>query len=803
MNEQKTFLIIDGHGLAYRGYYAIKANLSAPDGTPTRMLVGAMNALFKVQKEIHPDCTVIVFDAAGKTFRHELLPDYKAKREKTPDDFRIQLPILKDLLKFSGYKIISRESVEADDVIASLAKHIQNKGHHAVIFTSDKDLFQLLGTGVTMLRPVSKGNVEIYDVSTFAEEYKFMPSSMADFLAIAGDSVDNIKGVEGIGDDGAKKLLAQFPTIEEIYKNIDKIDTRNKNKLKAFGIEKTLWIRENLTKLRDNLFDDDVNILDECLNCKSDIEKAIELAERLALKKVLEHLKKNPDDEDDKTPPSHFVSHLPLAGEASSDTTWQGEAIKPECDLMTLDFKNELKDNPQKFADNPKIWDLKTAYYMLHPDTTGKKFPELLEELKSQDEIDNLAGKLEGEIFSHDGLHEVMTEIDLPLIPVLNCMEAHGVRIEHEKFSLVQKELEEKILEIEEEVINDAGVDINVNSPKQVSWLLFERLGFKPETKTKGKTSYSTDAAVLEKLSKLPNGKIPALILEHRELAKMLSGFVVPLQRAADADGIIHTTFLPASTGTGRLSSRDPNLQNIPAYGNWAEKIKSGLIPVEPGNIFVSADYSQIELRVLAYMSGEEKLIEAFRNQRDIHTETASWVFDTAPEFVTPELRRAAKMINFGLLYGMSSFGLAERLGISRREAAEIMKKYFDALPEIQNFLEIIVNDAKERGYSRTLAGRIRPVNEIPAWGAALDRALINSPVQGTAADIARRAMIKFAEKVPGKLFLQVHDSLVCECSEKEAGEIADTLSEIMKSSGGEINHLEVQIKSGKSLCDV
>ena len=308
MNGQKTFLIIDGHGWAYRGYYALKANLTAPDGTPTKMLVGAMNALFKVQKEIQPDCTVIVFDAEGKTFRHELLPDYKATREKTPDDFRVQLPILKDLLKFSGYEIISRKGVEADDVIASLARCTQKEGHHAVIFTSDKDFFQLLGTGITVLRPISKGNTKIYDVSAFVEEYKFMPSSMADFLAIAGDSVDNIKGVEGIGDDGAKKMLAQFPTIEEIYRNIDKIDTRNKNRLKAFGIEKTLWIRENLIKLRDNLFDNDTNILDECLNFKPDIEKAVELAERLALKKVLEHLKKNPDDDKETSEHSTKIS---------------------------------------------------------------------------------------------------------------------------------------------------------------------------------------------------------------------------------------------------------------------------------------------------------------------------------------------------------------------------------------------------------------------------------------------------------------------------------------------------------------
>ena len=395
-----------------------------------------------------------------------------------------------------------------------------------------------------------------------------------------------------------------------------------------------------------------------------------------------------------------------------------------------------------------------------------------------------------------------MTKIDLPLIPVLNQMEDHGVRIDFEKFSLVQNELQEKIFAIENEIFNDTGATININSPQQVSWLLFERLNFEPVGMTKGKKSFSTDANALEKLSKLQNGKIPGLILEHRELSKMLSGFVIPLQKAAAKDGIIHTTFEPAFTGTGRLSSRDPNLQNIPAFGQWAEKIKSGLIPVNPENIFVSADYSQIELRVLAYMSGEEKLIEAFKNNRDIHTETASWVFDTSPEFVTPELRRAAKMINFGLLYGMSSFGLSERLNISRNEAKEIMKKYFDALPDIEKFLDEIVKTAKKNGYSKTLAGRIRPVKEIPAKGLALDRALINSPIQGTAADIARKAMITFAEEVKEKLFLQVHDSLVCECPKNDAEKISEILSDIMKASGDELN-LSVQVKIGSSLMGV
>ncbi len=791
--QEKKFLIIDGHGLAYRGYYAlIKAKLSAPDGTPTGMLVGSINMLYKVLNEVRPDYTVIVFDAGGKTFRHELLPDYKSTRKPTPDDFRIQLPLLKELLIYLGLKIISREGVEADDVIASLASLVHREGHQAVVLTSDKDLFQLVGTGVTVLRMVDKGisGAEIYDTDAFKQEYNFMPVSMPDYLALVGDSVDNIKGVEGIGIQGAKKLLAKFPSLEEIFANIETLDTRSKNKLRACGFEHALWIRDNLTKLKADVFDADKKILDECMSAAPDYESAMKIAERLALTKVQNLLQKVMNGEE-------IFNTVP---ESEDEKIIQ--PVAPVCDLITRNLKSELLDTPSKFENAPRIWDLKTAYYMLHPDIAEKNFQALNDALKTQQELEEMAAKLEGEILSYEDLHDVMTKIDLPLIPVLNQMEAHGVRIEPEKFSIIQDELEKKILKIELEVIDITGVRINLKSPKQVSWLLFEHLDFKPESKTKSK-SYSTDAAVLEKLAKLPNGQVPAMILEHRELTKMLSGFVMPLQKAAGLEGIIHTTFLPTSTGTGRLSSKDPNLQNIPAYGNWAEKIKSGLIPVTPENIFVSADYSQIELRVLAHMSGEEKLIDAFKNGRDIHTETASWVFGTAPEFVTPELRRAAKMINFGLLYGMSSFGLAERLSVSRTEAGEIMKKYFEALPGIQNFLDESVKEAIERGYSKTLAGRIRPVDEIPVRGQALERALINSPIQGTAADIARRAMIEFAKRCPGKLFLQVHDSLVCECPEPEANELAEILSSVMKSSGGEIEHLEVQIKIGKSLSDV
>ena len=769
--------------------------LCTSDGTPTGAILGFTNMLYKVQDEMNPDCTVITFDPEGKTFRHEYYSEYKSGRKKLNEidrvSFKTQLPLLKDLLRFSGYAVLTRPGFEADDLAASFTKIAHSEGHKVITLSSDKDWLQFLDTNITMLRLVGRGITEAkaYTVENFIAEYGFKPSSLVDYLAIAGDTTDNIKGVEGIGEKGAKPLLKQYSTIEKIFESLDKIPTRQKNLLAATGLEKVIEIREQLIRLKDNVFDGEKNLLTECLNLKPDLQKAEELAARLELRRVLARL-----GSDKK------VSYSSVNNSA--------EIIMPECEILTRDYKLELRETPKRFAGNPAIWDLKTAHYLLHPDTTTSKlFAKILDEINSHEEPDKFfadtIGKYNGEILKHEGLNDIMNKIDLPLIPVLNQMEDRGVRLDPEKFLSLQQELQEKIYEIELKIEHDTAVRINMKSPQQVSWLLFERLGFEPETLTKGKKVYSTDANVLEKLAKRPGGEIPRLILEHRELAKMLTGFVIPLQNAAIKEGIIHTTFEPASTGTGRLSSRDPNLQNIPAFGQWAEKIKAGLVPVNPENIFVAADYSQIELRVLAYLSGEERLIDAFKNKRDIHTETASWVFDTAPELVTPELRRAAKMINFGLLYGMSKYGLAERLNVSREEAKEIMTRYFDALPGLQKFLDRLVNEAKQLGFSRTLSGRIRPVKEIPAKGVALDRALINSPIQGTAADIARRAMINFESQQKGKLFLQVHDSLVCECSESEADEVAEALSEIMISSGGDIKHLEVQIKKGKNLSRV
>ncbi len=786
----KTFLIVDGHSLAHRAFHALPSTLTAPDGTPTGMIMTFMNMLYKVQDELSPDCTIVVFDAHGKTFRHEILKDYKATRPPTAEELKIQMPLLQELLTSSGFRVVILEGVEADDAAASIAKKVQQKGNEAVILSSDKDLFQILDVHIRMMRPIKNGisGAEIYDTKSFVSEYGFPPSSMSDYLAIIGDSADNIKGITGIGEKTAKKILSAFPKLEEIFSSLDKLGKSTRAKFEAVGLNEAIEKRDKLIMLRANLFDDDEKFLDDCLNFKGDFKKAENLALRLGLTRVLKRI---------------GSKKTPLPREIYSS----GNFKMPEAEIITCDYKSELRNCPEKFSEHKTVWDLKTAYYLLHPDESGTKFPEILKTVNNSDDpqktLRDLAGNIEAEICNYEGLHEVMTSIDIPLIPVLNRMEDHGIRIDAEVFKSVQNELEEKITEAESRLIDLTGVKINLNSSAQVSWLLFERMGFSPAAKTKSKTSFSTGAGVLEKLSHGQDGEIPALILEYRELSKMLTGFVIPLQRSADNDGIIHTTFEPAFTGTGRLSSRDPNMQNIPAFGQWAAKIKSGLVPVNPQNVFVSADYSQVELRVLAYMSGEERLIEAFRKDRDIHRETASWVFGVFPEFVTPEMRRDAKVINFGLLYGMSTFGLSERLGVSRIDAKSIMTRYFRALPGIENFIKGLADSAKERGYAKTLWGRIRPVKEIQAKSSGLERALINTPIQGTAADIARRALIDFDKVEGAELFLQVHDSLVCECPKNKADEAAEKLCDTMVKAGGEVNLLKAEAKTGISLADV
>ena len=381
----------------------MNANLTAPDGTPTSTIVGFMNMLYRVQDEIQPDFTVAVFDAKGKTFRHELSKEYKSSRPPLADDLRIQIPLLQKLLPLCGIRTVIREGVEADDTAASIAKIARREGCEVVVLSSDKDLFQILGDGVRIMRPVKKGvaGAEIYTEESFLREYGFHPASMPDYLAITGDSADDIKGVHGIGEKGAKKLLAQYPTIEAVYASLDALPKSQRNKLNAAGMDSVIWTRDNLTILRDNIFDDDPDFLNDCMSMTVNFEEAEKLALSLGLSRVLRRIGSS------KSPlPREFYQH-----EKSSE---------PQCEIITRDYKSELRDSPARFADSPSVWDLKTAYYLLHTDEAHRKFPALIEAVSKSDNpseaLRTLAGNVNAEIESYGGLSRVMNDIDLPII---------------------------------------------------------------------------------------------------------------------------------------------------------------------------------------------------------------------------------------------------------------------------------------------------------------------------------------------------------------------------------------------------
>ena len=805
-------LIIDGHSLIHRAYHAMP-DLNAPDGTKTGAVTGFFNMLFLAQDLLKPDLCAAAFDAHGKLARREVLPDYKANRAGLNDDLKVQIDLAQEILKLIGVQVLKSPGVEADDIIGTLAVKEAAKNNNIIILSSDKDLMQLINENIKMLRPITKGvsNAELYDKDLFVKEYKFEPELMADYLALIGDKADNIPGVKGIGEIGAANLISSFGSLENIFDNLDGLKPAIRKKLLDAGLEHVLKIRE-IIKLDLNLdFDLDLNI-------KADLNEAAALASRLGLKALLKHLNLKPEI---KVKAANIKAQdreaVIILNNLENDelialfNNKEPESFKPEFLNYNKIFTSDYKAILNKINLRQPDWDLRTAHYLVHPDLSFKTFKYLIEDILNQENkfeaLLNLKSELDAKFSDYINLNKIMTELDMPLIPVLYKMERHGVKIKPENFKNIQDELENKISEIENHIEFITGYKINLNSPRQVSDLLFNKLGLSlPNAKKKGGNFQSTAAEVLEQLIKLTDAQVPKLILDYRELSKILSAFVMPLQEHADNNFIVHTRFEPALTGTGRLSSQEPNLQNLPAFGDWACKLKSGLVPVHDGNIFISADYSQIELRVLAHLSREERLLEAFNDKRDIHAETASWVFDVAPEFVTPELRRMAKVINFGLLYGMNQFGLADRLGVSQAEAIDIMTRYFDALPGVKKYLDEITNQALAIGYAETLWGRVRPVNEINAKGQALKRVLINSPIQGTAADITRRAMLKLDKAINNKninLFLQVHDSLVCECAPESIDEAGEILRKNMEEAAELSLPLNVNIKTGSSLAEV
>ncbi len=842
---EKTILLVDGHGLAFRAFFALP-ELTAPDGTPTNALLGYANMLLKTMEDVKPDLAAVVFDAPGPTFRHEAYEAYKEGRQPTPPDFKVQLPFIKEFSEDLGLPVIEKPGIEADDVIASTARSAVKKGYRVVILTADKDIFQVLAEGLSVMRPL-KGVSEFraWTPESFREDYGFPPEAMADYLAMVGDSVDNVPGIKGVGDKTARSLLAEHGSLEGVYDNLDSLKPALRSKLEE-GRE-TAFASLELTRLR---LDEPLEAEDLAVGAMKRDELAA-LFERFALKKLAERLLG--ETAETASAAGHEPSALELketslekvlekeelafgwtgSGEYPQRFTmdevclcspggeyWKGEASPEVLDRISLwakkgrvttsGYKEICSAVPTLFGNPDNVWDVRLARYALHPERAASG--RISAEPEETSGLWRARRALEPGINSFD-LSKVMMEIDTPLCPVLASIERHGVRIDKGLLAKLGEELDLRTGEISAGIDVRVETHVNLNSPKQVAWLLFEKLGFPPVKKIK--TGLSTDVSVLEELAALPEGdpEVPKMLLEYREITKVITGFIQPLLKGIDPDtGCVHTTLEHTVTGTGRLSSRDPNLQNLPAFGNWAGRLRQALKPRIEGNIFLAGDYSQVELRILAHICGEDRLKDAFAQGRDIHSETAYWIFGGSDGEVTPEQRRMAKVVNFGLLYGMGVHGLSQRMGIGREEAASVIDRYFQAFPRVRDYMEGSAREAKERGFTTTLFGRIRPLAEVSTvegrGAGAIERVAVNTPLQGSAADIARVAMVRYYRAIgeaviEAPLVLQVHDSLVVECPPDKGETVSKILRDSMEGAASLSVPLEVQVKRGKSFEDI
>jgi DNA polymerase-1 len=848
-----SLYLIDGHNVLYRTFYGVP-RLSAPDGTPTNAILGVARILLKILKEDRPSAIVAAFDSREPTPRHDLYPGYKATRLSVPEDLAVQIPLVLEVIDALGVPRIQLPGAEADDIIGTLSRMAEEKGMEVVIVSSDKDLYQLVSPGVRVRDSLKERTVGEAEVR---ETFGVGPAQVVDLLALSGDPSDNVPGVPGIGEKTAAELIGEFGTLEELLAHTDRLKGSRREK-----IEKNAEV----ARLCRALMTIDRNVplketLEDLAPRPMRKERISSLFRKLGFRKLLEEL--GLDAEPMLLPPgaapapprkwkraeraSDLFPGIAKGGLSAAaivsgreefaavSATGYGTyvfptAIVPEVlrslgmasdRIFLFDGKSFFRSHGGSPDSSLPIFDLQVAGYLLAPDegtpTLAKLFarylPAAVGAAEGETPGDRAAGKAEALLslgilldakLSEAELTQIFRDVDMPLLPVLCRMEAAGIRIDAGIFRKLSEELAEGTREIERKVARIAGDDFNINSPKQLAFLLFEKLGLPPVKKTK--TGFSTDVEVLEQLKSAH--EIPGLVLEYRTLAKIKSTYVDVLPGMVDPrDGRIHTTFHQTQAATGRLSSSDPNLQNIPIRTELGMRMRAGFV-ADPGCLFVGADYSQVELRLLAHLSGDASLVRGFLKGEDIHTATACGVFGVSPSEVTPELRRRAKVINFGILYGMSPFGLSRELGIGGREAKQYIDQYFSRYPGVRDYIERVKEQARKDGYVRTILGRRRYLRDIDSRNKVLreaaERMAINAPIQGSAADIIKLAMIRidreFRERKMGaRLVLQVHDELIAEAPEREAGETERIVREAMEGAASLSVPLTVSLSRGKN----
>ena len=841
-------MILDGNSVVNRAYYGIRP-LTTRTGLNTNAIYGFLNILHRLENEESPDALCVAFDLRAPTFRHLMYDGYKATRHGMPDELAEQMPVLKEVLAALRIPIYQLEGWEADDILGTVGRICADAGWDCVIVTGDRDSLQLVNQQVTVKLVTTRGGQTLttrYDTAKFREDYGFDPVHLIDLKALMGDSSDNIPGVRGVGEKTAMALVQLYGSIDHLYGHMPDICMAPDTPAKP-GVVKKLAEGEAQARMSYTLASirTDAPIAftpEDNLVQKPDKTALRELFLKLEFTRLMDRYRLNEPDTPDaagNAPAMTILSAFPEPGEpfalALDLKTGQGAAATaagvlsfpldarraPLHALLTSNAARCCADCKTLYHTMDRLvlpagtgwFDVSLAGYLLDPSRNDYSVAALSARYLGQTLSEDTPAAAAAAIFAlrpvleqtleEQGMRSLYETVELPLCRVLADMERVGVAVDREALTAFSRLLSGQIDTLHAQIYELAGETFNINSPQQLGTILFEKLGLPAGKKTK--TGYSTSAEVLEKLKN--QHPIVQAVLDYRMLTKLNSTYAEGLLKVIAADGRVHTTFQNMVTATGRLSSTDPNLQNIPVRTELGGEFRKMFVP-RPGWTLVDADYSQIELRLLAHMAGDQAMIDGFQSGEDVHTITASQVFNVPSEEVTPQMRRSAKAVNFGIVYGISPFSLSQDIGVSVQEAKEYMNRYFAHYAGVRAYMDGVVEQAKHAGYVSTLWGRRRWIPEIKSSNFNTrsfgERVALNAPIQGTAADIIKLAMIRVrdrlkAEGFAGKLVLQVHDELIVECPEEEAEAVCRLVEEEMEGVAALSVPLPAETHAGKT----
>ena len=830
-------VLIDGFSIAFRAFYALPETLMTSKGTPTNVIHGFLSMLNKISTDYKLEQLIVTWDLPGKTFRNDIYTDYKANRSSAPDNFNVQVPLLHELLNTFNIPQVSKEGFEADDVLGSLSTILNNQNKKVLIVTGDRDTYQLISNKTKILytkRGIS--DVDLVDEKFFFKKFGIKTNQYVEYLALKGDPSDNIPGLPGVGEKTAINLLKKYKDINNIYNNLSDLTPKIKD---SFETNKDiLLMSKDLATIRVDLKLQvpDTKIEDTIFQSDKILKDSQEQVTNLELNKYIRKYKSQQEnvniedkeisiiDVDSKNFPKNplifefenniYVVNNEIAGKLKNNVTIDKNFIS----LTTQKLFTNLQNLDNKFI---TAYDL---FLFLHD--PNKRPDNLLSICKHIEQANLLTKKstledfikflslnykqivTELQTFQSDSvLTKLYDELDFPIVSVLNSMQLKGVKISNKKIESLSKYINKEIINYKSEILKITNKEFNLNSPKQLAQVLFEDMQL-PIIKKTPKGAPSTDGSVLEELSK--DYELPKYILKYREYEKIRSTYIDGLKTEISDKNRIHTTYNLFGTTTGRLSSEKPNLQNIPNKTEIGQKIREFFI-ADTNHKFVISDYSQIELRVLAHLSSDKNMLDILSSiNSDIHTETASRIFEVSLESVTKDMRRKAKEVNFGLIYGMEAFGLSKSLGISKNESQGLIDAYFSQFPKIKGFLDTIVSDAEHDGYTKTLYGRKRNIKELSSSNFQLKamgkRIAMNAPIQGTAADIMKIAMLKVQSKISSikstNLLLQIHDEIIVQTPLEHIEEVTHIVKTEMETATKLKVPLFVNIKNSKDLAN-